>query len=198
MRVLAACETSGMVRRAFTAYGHDVWSCDLLPADDMSDKHLIEDCCICISRGWDLIIAHPPCTHLCVSGARHFAAKRADGRQKQGIDLFMSVVDGCNKYSPSWAIENPIGIMSRLYRKPDQIIQPWQYGHGETKATCLWLNNLPLLTPTAVVEGRENRCHRMPPSKDRWKKRSATYPGIAVAIAQQWGNAAAQQKVMES
>jgi len=193
MRVLVACETSGAVRRAFAEQGHDAWSCDLLPSDDQSSKHLIKDCCGVISMGWDLVIAHPPCTHLCVSGARHFAVKRADGRQQQGIDLFMGVVNSCDKYANAWAIENPIGIMSTLYRKTDQIIQPWQYGHGETKATCLWLHNLPKLDPTCVVEGRENKCHRMPPSKDRWKKRSKTYPGIALAMAQQWSEALSKE-----
>lgn len=127
---------------------------------------------------------HPPCTHLAVSGARHFAAKKADGRQQVAIDFFMRLAD-CS--IPRYAIENPVCIMSSIWRKPDQVIQPWQHGHGETKATCLWLKGLPLLVPTEVVEGREARIHRMPPSEDRWKKRSQTYAGIATAMADQWG-----------
>ena len=188
MRVLVACESSGTVREAFRRLGHDAWSCDLLPADDGSKYHIHGDCLDAIARGWDLIIAHPPCTHLASSGARHFAAKRADGRQQQGIYLFMAVVGACQQHASAWAVENPIGIMSRLYRKPDQIIQPWQFGHGETKATCLWLHGLPKLTPTNIVEGREARIHRLPPSKDRWKIRSKTFQGIADAIAAQWSN----------
>ena len=188
MRVLVACESSGTVREAFRALGHNAWSCDLLPADDGSKYHIMGDCLPEIAIGWDIVIAHPPCTHLASSGARHFAAKRADGRQQQGVDLFMAVVVACQQHARAWAIENPIGIMSRLYRKPDQIIQPWQYGHGETKATCLWLRGLPKLEPTNIVEGREDRIHRLPPSSDRWKIRSKTYQGIADAMANQWGS----------
>jgi site-specific DNA-cytosine methylase len=190
MNILIACESSGTVREAFRKLGHNAWSCDLLPADDGSPFHVQQNCLMSIAAqpgGWDIVIAHPPCTHLASSGARHFAAKRADGRQQQGIDLFVSIVEACQKYAKAWAIENPIGIMSSAYRKPDQIIQPWQYGHGETKATCLWLHNLPLLVPTHIVDGREARIHRMPPSKDRWKLRSKTYQGIADAMAAQWG-----------
>ena len=129
------------------------------------------------------MIAHPPCTHLSVSGARHFADKRMDGRQQSAAAFFLMLA---RAPIPRIAIENPVCIMSGLYRKPDQIIQPWEYGHGETKATCLWLKNLPLLQPTNIVEGREARIHKMPPSEDRWKLRSATYPGIASAMADQW------------
>ena len=205
MKVLIACESSGTVREAFRKLGHDAWSCDLLPADDTSFYHYQEDALRIIVRGaevaglsdghflpWDLVIAHPPCTHLAVSGARHFAAKRADGRQQEGIDLFMAVVNACDKHAKAWAVENPIGIMSTKYRKPDQIIQPWQYGHGETKATCLWLKGLPKLTPTDVVEGRENRIHKgcgYSWNDPRcWKARSKTYQGIADAMAAQWSN----------
>ena len=192
MKILVLCETSGEVRRAFRQRGHNAWSCDLLPADDGSPHHFQDDCLRLVAvtpeKSWDLIIAHPPCTHLASSGARHFAAKRADGRQQQGVDLFLRVVEACAKHARHWAVENPIGIMSRLYRKPDQIVHPWQFGHGETKATCLWLSpGLPPLRPTDVVDGREPRIHWLPPSKDRWKLRSKTYPGIAAAMASQWG-----------
>jgi len=184
MRILVACEYSGRVREAFRKMGHDAWSCDLLPADDDSPYHIQGDVLQVLNDGWDLMVAHPPCTHLAVSGARHFAEKIADGRQQEGIDFFMAMV---NAPIPRIAVENPICIMSTKYRKPDQIIQPWQFGHGETKATCLWPKNLPKLTPTNIVEGRENRVWKMPPSKDRWKLRSETYQGIADAIAAQWG-----------
>lgn len=192
MRVLIACESSGTVRNAFRALGHDAWSCDLLPADDGHPCHLQMDAVEAIKGGlggeaWDLVIAHPPCTHIAVSGARHFAAKRADGRQQAGIALFLAIRDACEAVGCAYAIENPICIMSTIWRKPDQIIQPWEYGHGETKATCLWLHRLPLLVPTNVVEGREARIHRMSPGPLRWKERSKTYQGIADAMAQQWG-----------
>lgn len=186
MRVLIACETSGTVREAFRKLGHDAWSCDLLLADDGSPYHIQGDCIPAIRKGWDLVIAHPPCTHLASSGARWFADKRADGRQQQGVDLFMRVTAACQLHTGRWAIENPIGIMSSRWRKPDQIIQPWQYGHGETKATCLWLKNLPKLQPTNIVEGRKARIHKIPPSADRWKERSRTFAGIADAMAGQW------------
>jgi len=140
-----------------------------------------------INDGWDLMIGHPPCNHLAVSGARWFPEKRKDGRHKQGIDFFMSLV---NAPIEKIAIENPIGIMSSHYRKPDQIIQPWMFGHGETKATCLWLKNLPPLNPTDIVEGREARIHRMAPGPNRWKERSRTFQGIANAMATQWSKAA--------
>lgn len=196
MRILIACESSGQVRRAFRALGHDAWSCDLLPADDASPFHIQHDAIQVArdgrfyaddevsTRPWDLMIAHPPCTHLSVSGARHFAAKRADGRQQEAIEFFLELA---RSPIPRIAIENPVCIMSSIWRKPDQIIQPWQFGHGETKATCLWLKNLPHLVPTNIVEGREQRIWKMPPSADRWKLRSETYSGVAEAMAQQWG-----------
>ncbi len=183
MNVLIACEYSGTVRDAFIKRGHDAMSCDLLPTEKPG-PHYHGDVFDIIDDGWDLMIAHPPCTHLAVSGARHFAAKIADGRQQQGIDFFMQLV---NAPIERIAVENPISIMSTKHRKPDQIIQPWQFGHGETKATCLWLKNLPLLVPTNIVDGREPRIHKLPPSKDRWKIRSATFQGIADAMAEQWG-----------
>lgn len=191
MRVIIACESSGTVRSAFRALGHDAWSCDLLPADDCHPCHLQMDAIDAIKEGlegeaWDLVIAHPPCTHLASSGARWFAEKRADGRQQAGIGLFLAIRDACEAIGVAYAIENPVGVMSRIWRKPDQIIQPWQFGHGETKSTCLWLSGLPLLVPTNVVEGREARIHRMSPGPLRWKERSKTYQGIAEAMAQQW------------
>lgn len=182
MRVLVACEFSGVVRRAFAKRGHDAWSCDLLPSDDDSLNHLQIDVLKVLKLEWDLMIAHPPCTHLAVSGARWFKDKQAE--QKEAIDFFMALI---NAPIPKIAVENPISIMSTKYRKPDQIIQPWQFGHGETKATCLWLKNLPKLQPTDIVEGREARVHKLPPSPDRWKLRSITYQGIADAMAEQWG-----------
>lgn len=183
MKILVACEFSGTVRDAFAARGHDAWSCDLLPSEKPGnhiDGDVLENL-----AGWDLIVAHPPCTHLAVSGARHFAAKRADGRQPPAIDFFMALV---NAPCPRIAVENPVCIMSRFYRKPDQIIQPWMFGHGETKATCLWLKGLPKLFPTNIVEGREQRIWKMAPSPQRAKERSRTFPGIAAAMASQWGN----------
>ena len=196
MRVLAAFESSGTIRRAFMALGHDAWSCDLLNCDDSNLFHLHGDAIAAIKQGWDLVIACPPCTHLASSGSRHFAAKRADGRQQQGIDLFMATVAACQQSATRWAIENPIGIMSRLYRKPDQIIHPWMFGHPETKATCLWLGGgLSMLQSTKNVKDYmmtlptnvRNRIHYCPPSKDRWKIRSKTFSGIAEAMANQWG-----------
>ena len=183
MRVLVACEYSGTVRDAFIARGHDAMSCDLLPTDQPG-PHYQGDVFDIINDGWDLMIAHPPCTHLAVSGARHFAEKRADGRQQEAIDFFMAII---NAPIEKIAVENPICIMSSVYRKPDQIIQPWQFGHGETKATCLWLKGLPKLVPTNIVDGREARIHKLPPSADRWKIRSKTYQGIADAMASQLG-----------
>jgi len=173
MRVLIACESSGQVRRAFRALGHDAWSCDILPADDASPFHIQRDVLMVVDgwhfhgegfRVWDLMIAHPPCTHLSVSGARHFAAKRADGRQQEAIAFFLELA---RAQIPRIAIENPVCIMSSIWRKPDQIIHPWQFGHGETKATCLWLKNLPHLVPTNIVDGREQRIWKMPPTADR-------------------------------
>lgn len=186
-RLIVACEYSGRVREAFRNKGWDAWSCDLLPSEDKSKFHL--ECSIEDAIRWedpfDMMIAFPPCTHLCVSGARWFKDKQEE--QRQAKDFFMWLVNR-SKYIPHIAIENPIGIMSTHYRKPDQIIQPWQFGHGETKATCLWLKGLPKLTPTTIVEGREARVHKMPPGPDRWKERSRTYQGIADAMADQWSN----------
>jgi hypothetical protein len=149
MKILVACEFSGIVRDAFAARGHDAWSCDLLPSERPGNHYqgdVFEDGVI--SRGWDLVIAHPPCTHLSSSGARYFEQKRADGRQQSAVDFFMRFV-GC---APKWMIENPVGVMSRIFRKPDQIIQPYQFGHPESKATCLWLHGLPLLEPTEICK----------------------------------------------
>ena len=187
MKVLVACESSGTVREAFRRLGHEAWSCDLLPADDGSRHHIQGDAGEAIQRGWDIVIAHPPCTHLSSSGARWWKEKQADGRQQDAVEFFCHIAALSRMHAQAYAIENPIGLMSSVFRKPDQIIQPWQFGHGETKATCLWLHNLPCLYPTNVVEGREARIHRMPPSKDRWKIRSKTFQGIADAMAQQWG-----------
>lgn len=183
MKALIACEYSGVVRDAFIAAGHDAMSCDLLPTDSPG-PHYQGDVHDVLDYPWDLMVAHPPCTHLSVSGARHFADKRMDGRQQSAVAFFMMLA---RENIPQIAIENPVCIMSSLYRKPDQVLQPWMFGHGETKATCLWLKELPLLKPTNIVEGREARIHRMPPSPDRWKLRSATFTGIADAMANQWG-----------
>jgi hypothetical protein len=183
MRVLVACEFSGVVRSAFRLRGHDAWSCDLLPAEDGDNHHLIEDAVFsAYTHGWDLMIAHPPCTHLAVSGARWF-----DGKQQEQADALRFVRDLMGAPISRIAVENPVSIISSKIRKPDQIIQPWQFGHGEVKATCLWLKNLPKLTPTNVVEGRSPRVHHEPPSAERWKNRSRTLPGIATAMAEQWG-----------
>ncbi len=183
MKVLIACEYSGRVREAFRKRGHDAWSCDLLPSEDDSPFHIQVDCLELINDNWDLLIAHPPCTHIAVSGARHFARKRESGEQQSAL-AFVARLLGCSV--ARIALENPVSVISSAIRKPDQIIQPWQFGHGETKATCLWLKNLPKLKPTNIVEGREARVHRMPPSPDRWKERSRTYQGIADAMAEQW------------
>jgi site-specific DNA-cytosine methylase len=185
LRVLVACEYSGRVREAFRKLGHDAWSCDLLEAEDNSEFHFQGNVLEVIdAMDWDLMIAHPPCTHLAVSGARHFAAKQASGVQEEALEFVRQLMAAPIKRI---AIENPISIISSRIRKPDQIIQPWQFGHGETKATCLWLKNLPTLTPTDVVEGREARVHKMSPGPNRWKERSRTYQGIANAMADQWG-----------
>lgn len=183
MKVLIACEYSGAVRDAFIRGGHDAMSCDLLPTE-APGPHYQGDVRDVLDYPWDLMIAHPPCTHLSVIGARHFEAKRMDGRQQSAVSFFMALA---RAQIPMIAIENPVCIMSSMWRKPDQVIQPWQFGHGETKATCLWLKGLPLLRPTDVVEGRESRIHRMPPSAERWKERSRTFSGIAEAMATQWG-----------
>ena len=183
MRVIIACEYSGRVRDAFIRRGHTAISCDLLPTEQPGPhyKGSVEDI---INEEWDLMIAHPPCTDLAVSGSRHFAAKIADGRQQAALDFVQYLMNAPIKRI---AIENPISVISSKIRKPDQIIQPWQFGHGEVKATCLWLKNLPKLVPTNIVEGREPKVHRMAPGPDRWKNRSRTYQGIADAFSEQWG-----------
>jgi len=183
MRVLVACEFSGVVREAFRARGHQAWSCDILPSDPPASPghHILCDVREILGEGWDLMIAHPPCTHLSVSGARWFKHKQRE--QDEALEFVQTLLDAPIKRI---ALENPVSIISSRIRKPDQIIQPWQFGHGETKATCLWLKNLPKLTPTNVVQGRQARVHRLPPSKDRWKLRSVTYKGIADAMAEQW------------
>ena len=191
MLVLVACEFSGIVRDAFRARGHDAVSCDLLPTERPGPHlqanvlwHLYE-------RPWDLLVAFPPCTHLAVSGARYFAAKRASGVQQEAVDFFLALATAS---IPKVAIENPVGIMSTRFRKPDQIVQPWHFGHPESKATCLWLKGLPLLRPTNLLPRRprwENQTpsgqNRLGPSPDRAKRRSITYQGIADAMAAQWG-----------
>ena len=185
MNILIACEFSGRVREAFWARGHAAMSCDLLPTE-IPGCHVETDVKNILCDIWDLVIAFPPCTHLASSGARWFPEKRADGRQQEGIDFFMQFVEFHEQTGIPVAIENPVGVMSTHYRKPDQIIQPWQFGHPETKATCLWLHGLPELKPTEIVEGREQRIWKMPPSDERAKLRSLTYPGIAKAMAEQW------------
>lgn len=181
MKVLVACEYSGTVRDAFIRLGHDAMSCDLLPTD-VPGPHYQGDVTDILGDGWDLMVAHPPCTHLAVSGARWFHLKQAE--QAEALEFVRLLL---NAPIERIALENPISIISSRIRKPDQVIQPWQFGHGETKATCLWLKGLPKLMPTDIVSGRENRIHKMPPSPDRWKKRSTTYAGIAKAMAEQWG-----------
>lgn len=196
MRVLVACEYSGRVRSAFRVLGHDAWSCDLEPAADGSEHHLQEDCLRVMERArWDLIIAHPPCTHLSSSGAKHWAKKRADGRQQQGIDLFCAIRDACMAHADRWAIENPVGIMSTLWRAPDQIVQPWMFGDEARKTTCLWTHNLPLLVADRIVGQGELRPipdGRMMPAwyTNKGKHRSVTFPGFARAMAEQWGGIA--------
>ena len=181
MKVLVACEFSGVVRDEFARMGHDATSCDLLESETPG-KHYRGDVGDLLHDKWDLMIAHPPCTHLAVSGARWFMHKKQE--QIQALDFVRKLMDAP---IPKICIENPISVISTKVRKPDQIIQPWQFGHGETKATCLWLKNLPTLQFTDIVDGREPRIHRTPPSKDRWKIRSRTLKGIARAMAQQWG-----------
>jgi site-specific DNA-cytosine methylase len=181
MKVLVACEYSGTVRDAFKAKGHDAWSCDLLPTD-VPGNHIQGDVLEVIGQGWDLMVAHPPCTHLAVSGARWFKLKQKE--QAEALDFVRALL---NSSVEKICLENPVSIISSRIRKPSQVIQPWQFGHGETKATCLWLKGLPLLQPSQIVEGREARIHKLPPSPDRWKIRSKTYEGIAKAMADQWG-----------
>lgn len=192
MRVLVACEYSGVVRDAFIAAGHEAMSCDLLPTDSPG-PHFEGDVRDVLDYPWDLMIAHPPCTHLSVSGSRYFEAKRLDGRQQAGASFVLMLAKA---EIPRIAIENPVGVLSTLWRKPDQTIQPWHYGHAEAKATCLWLKNLPPLMPTDILSKPERGYwdnqtasgqNNLGPSLDRWKIRSATYSGIAAAMAQQWG-----------
>ena len=186
MRVLIACEYSGRVRDAFIAVGHEAMSCDLLPTDEPGPHYQgdIRDVLYVgpMSQPWDLMIAHPPCTHLAVSGARWFKEKLTE--QAEALEFVRMLLDAPIERI---ALENPISIISSRIRKPDQVIQPWQHGHGETKATCLWLKGLPKLTPTNIVEGREARVHKMPPGPNRWKERSRTLEGVAAAMAAQWG-----------
>jgi hypothetical protein len=196
-RVLIGCETSGVVRRAFAARGHDAWSCDLLPSEDRSNRHIICDVRDLLNDEWDLIaVFHPPCTRLCNSGVRWLHTP-PPGRTRD--EMWAELDEGADLFSAVWnapcsrvAVENPVmhkhaKARIRGYQAPAQTIQPWQFGHGETKATCLWLRGLPKLTPTDIVEGRTARVHRMPPGPDRWKERSRTFEGIGQAMADQWG-----------
>ena len=193
MRVLVACEFSGVVRDAFRRRGHEAWSCDLLGPDDLPEQfrqqqfpnyHLEGDVTAWLFEKWDLMIAHPPCTYLAASGARWWAGKQRE--QAEALEFVFWLLDAP---IPRIALENPVGRISTAIRKPDQIIQPWQFGHGETKTTCLWLKNLPKLQPTNIVPGRADRIHREPERKDRWLRRSVTYRGIAEAMAEQWSKA---------
>ena len=199
MRVLIACEFSGTVRRSFTARGHDAWSCDLLPAEDGSNRHIVGDARDLLNDGWDLLmVAHPPCTRLCNSGVR-WLTKAPPGRTL--ADMWAELSEGAALFSAFWnaaipriAVENPVmhkhaKALIDGYAPPAQSVQPWQYGHGEVKRTCLWLRGLPVLTPTDVVKGREARVHRMPPGPNRGKERSRFFSGIADAMADQWGSA---------
>ena len=181
-KILIACEYSGVVRDKFKKLGFDAWSCDLLPTETPGN-HYLGDVKDIINDGWDMMIAHPPCTHLAVSGARWFKHKQKE--QAESLEFVRLLL---NAPIERIALENPISIISSNIRKPDQIIQPWQFGHGETKATCLWLQNLPKLQPTNIVEGRDQRIWKMPPSPNRWKERSRTFKGIAQAMANQWGS----------
>ncbi len=194
MRVLVACEYSGRVRDAFARLGHESWSCDLLPSE-LPGNHYQGDVDDLLCSPWDLMIAHPPCTHLAVSGARHFVAKQESGVQGKALRFVQHLLAAP---IPRICLENPVSIISTRIRKPDQIIQPWQFGHGETKTTCLWLKGLPKLVPTDIVDGRETRVHRMPPGPNRWRERSRTYQGVATAMAEQWGNAVLQPNMAVS
>lgn len=184
MKILVACEESQIVTKSFRLYNHNAYSCDIVPTlGDNSEWHIVADVRSVLSYEWDMILAFPPCTHLSSSGARWWGEKKKDGRQQEAIDFFMIFVNHpCKRIM----IENPCGIMSTIYRKPDQIIQPWMFGHGEVKTTHLWLKGLQKLKPSDVVDGREQKCWEMPPSKDRAKLRSKTYSGIAMAMANQW------------
>jgi len=204
MKILVACEFSGIVRDAFAAKGHDAWSCDLLPTE-RPGQHIQGDVLDILEDDWDIMIAFPPCTHLAVSGAAWFEQKRKDGRQKQGVDFFMKFA---KTTISKWAIENPVGIMSKIYRKPDQIIQPYYFGDSFQKTTCLWLNDLPVLQAeyydaplfNMSVDKGEFITHASGKVKPKWfadafhlppeeraKARSKTFPGIANAMAEQWG-----------
>ncbi len=193
MKILIACEFSGVVREAFRKKGHDAWSCDLLPSDIASPYHIQDDVLKHLNEGWDMMIAHPPCTYLSNSGVRWLYNSDKTKNEERwenmrtGREFFLKLL---NADIPRVAVENPIQhkYAREKIRKPDQIIQPWQFGHGETKATCLWLKNLPKLIPTNMVSGRENRIHRMPPSPQRGHLRSITYQGIADAMAEQWSS----------
>lgn len=186
MKWLIGFEFSGVVRRAFRERGHDAWSCDLVDSLDSSPYHIKGDVMEILDRDWDGAIFHPPCTRLTVAGARWFKGKEAE--QAQAIELVERLWRCKIK---KVVVENPIGVLSTrsILGKPTQIIQPWQFGHGETKATCLWIRGLPLLLPTNIVEGREARIHKMPPSPDRGRLRSITYAGVGDAMAEQWGAA---------
>jgi len=193
MKVLVACEFSGVVRNAFATRGHDAWSCDLLPTESPGN-HIQGDVLDYLELGWDLMIAHPPCTYLCSSGL-HWN-KRVEGRAELTHDAMLFVFALLDAPIPKLALENPIGCISTNYRKPDQIIQPWWFGHPESKSTCLWLKGLPPLAPTKVLQKPENGRwanqtpsgqNKLGPSKDRWKERSITYSGVAQAMAEQWG-----------
>ncbi len=181
MKIIIGCEFSGIVRDAFLAKDHDAWSCDLLDTE-VPGPHIKGNLLDILDQDWDMAIFHPPCTHLAVSGSRWFKDKQVE--QQEALEFVRNLME-CN--IAKWALENPISIISSHFRKPDQIIQPWMFGHGETKATCLWLKNLHKLIPTNIVEGREAKIHKMPPGPDRWKNRSRTFKGIAKAFADQWG-----------
>ena len=204
MRVLIGCESSGTMRRAFRALGHDAWSCDILPADDGSIFHIQGDAIEAAYEGrtwadgrlstlpWDLMIAHPSCTHLAASGARHFAAKRADGRQQAAIEFALKL---WNAPIERIALEQPVSVLAGVLGRAHQVVHPYWFGHMEQKATCFWLKNLPLLVPTDDVKAEmlllpknvRERVHYMPPGPDRWKLRSKTFDGLAKAAAMQWG-----------
>ncbi len=188
LRVLVACEFSGIVRDAFAALGHDAWSCDLI-ATERNGQHIQCDVRKALGWGWDLMVGHPPCTHLAVSGARWFKAKQRE--QAVALEFVQLLMDAP---IDRIAIENPVSIISSRIRKPDQVVQPWQFGHGETKATCWWLKNLPKLVPTNIVDGRDNRVHFASPGPDRWKERSRFLPGMAAAMAEQWGGPIAVER----
>lgn len=192
MRVLVACEFSGSVRDAFAGRGHDAWSCDLLPSETQGN-HIRGDVLGVLADRWDLMIAFPPCTRLCASGARWFASKQKE--QAEAADFFLRLAK-CD--IPRIAIENPVGVMSRLWRRPDQIIQPWQFGHAEIKTTCLWLKNLPALRSTNIIRTeRAQKCWKMPPSERRGLERARTYRGIAEAMAGQWSDPIIAQMNLE-